>query len=91
MRKFFVGIVMASVATIGFGSVAFASYNQPPTAASVCDSGHGVFGAFSPYKGGTGSNDVPGQPPYFGDQTLGSATGGATGAVNSDYSASCNS
>ncbi|HEY3194645.1 MAG TPA: hypothetical protein VGK42_05370 [Candidatus Dormibacteraeota bacterium] len=74
-----------------FGAVTVsADYNPPPAAQTVCDAGHGAFGAFSPYAGGTPSNPVPGQPPYFGDNVLGSARNGVTGEVNSDYSASCN-
>jgi hypothetical protein len=69
---------------------ASAEYNPPPAVADVCDAGHGAFGAFSPYAGGTPSNPVFGQPPYFGDTVLGSARGGATGQVNSDFSAFCN-
>lgn len=90
MRKLFaiLGIfgMLAAIGTIS----ASAAYNPPPAVQNVCDAGHGAFGAFSPYAGGTAFNDVYGQPPYFGDSTLGSATGGATGAVNSGYSASCN-
>jgi len=41
--------------------------------------GHGAFGAFSdPNRHGT-----PYQPPYFGDDELGSARRGATGDNNS--------
>jgi len=74
-----------------FGAVTVsADYNPPPAVQAVCDAGHGAFGAFSPYAGGTPSNPVTGQPPYFGDSVLGSARNGVTGAVNSNYSAFCN-
>ncbi len=53
-----------------------------------CDSGHGAFTAFSDPS----LHFIPGngQPPYFGDDVLGSARGGLTGEVNSSYSAYCN-
>ncbi len=53
-----------------------------------CDSGHGVFTAFADPS----LHFVPssGQPPYFVDNVLGSARGGATGENNSSYSAYCN-
>jgi hypothetical protein len=44
---------------------------------TVC-SGHGAFGAFSEPD----NHWTLGQPPYFGDNELGSARGGATGANN---------
>lgn len=89
MRRLFVGIVMAATATIGFGSVAFAAgsgYNPPPQVSNVCDAGHGAFGAFSDPS----LHFSEGQPPYFGDDVLGSARDGLTGLTNSSYSATCN-
>jgi hypothetical protein len=92
MKRFLVGLMVAAVAAIGFGGVsAFAAgngYNPPPQAQAVCDAGHGAFGAFSDPS----LHFIPGngQPPYFGDNVLGSAPGGVTGDVNADYSASCN-
>ncbi|MBI2420880.1 MAG: hypothetical protein HYV38_02240 [Candidatus Levybacteria bacterium] len=60
-------------------------YSPPPAVSNVCNAGHGAFAAFSdPSLHGT-----PGQPPYFGDNELGSARGGATGENNSNYSESC--
>lgn len=91
MKRFLVGLVAAATATIGFGGVGvFAAgdgYSQPPAAQSVCDAGHGAFGAFSDPS----LHFTTGQPPYFGDSVLGSARAGATGEVNSDASVACNS
>lgn len=57
---------------------------EPPT--DQCNAGHGAFQWFAdPSK-----HFTRGQPPYFGDNELGSARGGATGANNSGYSAYCN-
>jgi len=48
--------------------------------------GHGAFGAFSdPSLHGTS-----GQPPYFGDNQLGSARAGETGAIQKAASEACN-
>lgn len=86
MRKLFVGMVMAAVATIGFGAVAFADVPTPNI--PNCQAGHGAFTYFSdPSLHGIPGN---GQPPYFGDSVLGSAPGGVTGDNNADYSAYCN-
>ncbi|HEY8635506.1 MAG TPA: hypothetical protein VIO34_11165 [Candidatus Dormibacteraeota bacterium] len=90
MKRLFVGLVMAATATIGFGSVAFAAgsgYNPPPQVTNVCDAGHGAFGAFSDPSL---HFNTEGQPPYFGDNVLGSAPDGLTGLNNSSYSATCN-
>ena len=59
---------------------------DPPTQAlESCNYAHGVFQYFSdPSVHGT-----PGQPPYFGDDLLGSARGGLTGENNSSYSEYC--
>ena len=90
MKRFLVGLMGASVAAIGFGGMsAFAAgpgYNPPPQAVAVCDAGHGAFGAFSDPS----LHFTTGQPPYFGDDVLGSARAGLTGEVNSDASAACN-
>lgn len=91
MKRFLVGFT-AAVATLGFGGVSALAdgpgYNPPPQAVAVCDAGHGAFGAFSDPS----LHFVPGngQPPYFGDDVLGSARAGLTGQVNSDASAACN-
>ena len=89
MKRLFFGIAMAAMATIGFGSVAFAAgsgYNPPDQVTNVCDAGHGAFGAFSDPS----VHFTAGQPPFFGDDVLGSARGGLTGLNNSSYSATCN-
>ena len=81
MRKFFVGMVMAAVATIGFGSVAFASagtYN-PPAQASCDGQVHGAFAAFGP----TTYQWIPADAQE--DPGL-----GASGPANSDAAAACN-
>ena len=88
IKKFLIG---ASVSAVIFGSMAvpaFAAgpgYNPPPAVSDVCNAGHGAFAAFSdPSLHGT-----PGQPPYFGDDELGSARGGLTGENNSNWSEYC--
>lgn len=60
-------------------------YNPPPAVADVCNSGHGAFAAFSD----PALHWTPGQPPYFGDDELGSARRGVTGENNSGYSEYC--
>jgi hypothetical protein len=89
MKRFLVGFT-AAAATLGFGGVSALAdgpgYSPPPQAAAVCDAGHGAFGAFSDPS----LHFTLGQPPYFGDDVLGSARAGVTGQVNSDYSAFCN-
>ena len=93
MRRLAVGLTTAALAAFGFWGVTAVAdgpgYNPPPQAQAVCDAGHGAFGAFSDPS----LHFVPGngQPPYFGDDVLGSARGGVTGEVNSDYSAFCRS
>ena len=93
MKRFTIGFVTAGLSAFAFGGVTVYAdgpgYNPPPQAAAVCDAGHGAFGAFSIPS----LHFVPssGQPPFFGDDVLGSARAGVTGEVNSSFSASCNS
>lgn len=83
-----VAIVFAALSLTAVAFAAGSGYNPPPQVATVCDAGHGAFGAFND----PALHFIPGngQPPYFGDSTLGSARGGVTGEVNSDFSAFCN-
>ena len=62
-------------------------YNPPPAVSDVCNAGHGAFAAFSDPS----LHWTPYQPPYFGDDELGSARGGLTGENNSNYSQYCRS
>ena len=82
MRKFFVGIVMAAVATIGFGSVAFAS--STPTQASCDGQIHGAFADVNGNFGflgtldrtfviGSGTIERPGASPQTGDNNADAA------------------
>ena len=82
MRKFFVGIVMAAVATIGFGSVAFAS--STPTPASCDGQIHGAFANVNGNFGflgaldrtfvtGSGTVERPGASPQTGDNNADAA------------------
>ena len=54
--------------------------------------GHGAFGAFSDPSahGSPGTGQSNGQPPYFGDDQLGSARAGETGAIQKAASEACN-
>ena len=87
-------VVIAAIASVGMVAgmavpalAAGPGYSPPPAVADVCNAGHGAFAAFSdPSQHGEPSS---GQPPYFGDDVLGSARGGATGANNSGYSLFC--
>jgi hypothetical protein len=98
--------IIGSTIVLGLGGATFGlalpfaahaagpGYFQPPTAASVCDAGHGAFAAFSNpslhgHPGDTNS-EFNGQPPYFGDDQLGSARAGVTGAVQKAASEYCN-
>lgn len=88
IKKFLIGAA-AGAAMLGSMVIpAFAAgpgYNPPPAVADVCNANHGAFAAFSdPSLHGT-----PGQPPYFGDDELGSARGGLTGENNSNWSEYC--
>lgn len=90
MKKVIIG-GLASLATVGvMAASALAAgpgYNPPTAVSDVCNAGHGAFAAFSdPALHGDPSS---GQPPYFGDDVLGSARGGVTGANNSNYSQFC--
>lgn len=91
IKKFLVGTA-ASVLTLGVLAVpALAAgsgdWNPPAQALDSCNYAHGVFEYFSdPSVHFEPSN---GQPPYFGDDVLGSAPGGLTGENNSSYSQYC--
>lgn len=58
-----------------------------PTPPAECNAGHGAYTAFSNpllhFVTGIG------QPPYFGDDVLGSARKGLTGENNANYSEFC--
>ena len=92
-------LVSSGAAAIMFSSLAggaFAAgpgYNPPPAVSDVCNAGHGAFAAFSDpsLHGSPGDETSFGnhQPPYFGDDELGSARGGTTGENNSNASAAC--
>ncbi len=82
MRKFFVGMVMAALATIGFGSVAFAS--STPTALSCDGQIHGSFANVNGNFGflgaldrtfdiGSGTVERPGASPQTGDNNADAA------------------
>ncbi len=93
MNKINIKKFLANAATAGLllanAAGAFAAgpgYNPPPAVLDVCNAGHGAFAAFSDPD----SHWTPGQPPYFGDNELGSARAGVTGVNNSGFSASCN-
>lgn len=92
IKKFLAGAAVSAVMLGVMAVPAFAAgngYNPPPAVSDVCNAGHGAFGAFSdPSLHGVPSN---GQPPYFGDDVLGSARGGLTGENNSGYSEYCQS
>ena len=91
IKKLAIGV---SAAAIMFGSLAAGAFaagsgdwNPPTQALGSCNYAHGVFEYFSdPSAHHTPSN---GQPPYFGDEVLGSAPGGVTGENNSSYSLYC--
>lgn len=91
IKKFLAGAALTAAA---FGSMAVPAFAagsggwDPPTQAlDSCNYAHGAFQYFSDpsvhFESGNG------QPPYFGDDELGSARGGATGENNSNYSEYC--
>lgn len=80
MKKLSIALLIVAILALALATVASAA---GPT---NCNSGHGVFGAFSDPS----LHFQLGQPPYFGDLVLGSAPGGLTGENNSNYSALCN-
>ncbi len=88
MRKLLLAI-LGFGALFGLAATPAGAEGIPPYPSTLptCDAGHGAFTAFSDPS----LHFTVGQPPYFGDTVLGSARGGATGDVNADYSASCNS
>jgi len=92
MKRFLIGASAGAIMFSSLVSPTFAAgpgYNPPPAVADVCNAGHGAFAAFSdPSLHFVPSN---GQPPYFGDDVLGSARGGLTGENNSNYSEYCQS
>lgn len=81
--------ISASIALFAAAAIpAFAEgpgYSPPPAVSNICNAGHGAFAAFSD----PALHWTPGQPPYFGDDVLGSARGGVTGENNSSYSEYC--
>jgi len=96
-RKLMTGIVAGIMMICGAAIPAIAAGNgYCVSSANGCENSgannnscaaHGAFGAFSdPSQHGQPSS---GQPPYFGDDQLGSARGGATGDVNSGFSQTC--
>lgn len=91
MSRFVLAVIGAGALLCATGLPALAAEGSVPDPGSIipaaCDAGHGAFTYFADPS----LHFTSGQPPYFGDNVLGSARGGATGAVNSDYSASCNS
>src|SRR3989338_6945167 len=96
MKKFLIGAA-ASAAILGVMAIpVFAAgpgYNPPPAVDDVCNAGHGAFAAFSDpsLHGSPGDPSSFGnhQPPYFGDDELGSARRGVTGENNSNASEAC--
>lgn len=97
MRRFFAGMGIAALATIGFGTtVAFASdsYGTPGTSHASCDGqAHGSFGAFGKGQnfGASGEDWVDLNYGESGSGPNGvGANGQLTGDNNSDAAAACN-
>lgn len=98
MKRLFVGIGIAAVAALGFGTtVALASdsYGTPGTSQASCDGqAHGSFGAFGKGQnfGASGEAWVDANYGEAGSGPNGvGANGQLTGANNSGASAACNS
>ncbi len=80
MRKL-IAVVASTGALLAFGGLeASAAYNPPPPTLSVCDAGHGAFGAFS---GQGGASWIPADAREDG------GLGAATGPANSGLGQAC--
>lgn len=93
VKKILAGVgaatVMLSFMAVPVLAAGTGEWNPPPQSLGSCNYAHGVFQYFSDPS----THFVPnsGQPPYFGDDVLGSAPGGLTGQNNSNYSQYCRS
>jgi hypothetical protein len=90
MTKRFFGVVGVLGMLSGFGvmqvSAADDGYSQPPQAATVCDAGHGAFGAFSHHFA---FQDPAGFNWIAADAKEDGGLGAATGPTNSDLGRAC--
>lgn len=91
IRKILAGAAAGALMLGSTAVPAFAAgsgdWNPPTQALDSCNYAHGVFEYFSDPS--VHFELSKGQPPYFGDDVLGSAPGGLTGENNSNYSEYC--